>query len=324
MASSRLTTHRPLLHSPLRPWRLGGRFMNSRAGTLAAISAIVLWSAGNLIVRDAPMEGVQIAFWRVSLGAVSYWLFLVMSGRRLTLSQLKASAPAGAAIALELAVFFVAIKSTTVANATVIAALQPLVVIAIGIKRFGEHVTRTLIVVSAIAITGVILVVFGSSAQAIWSPRGDVLAVVAMLLFAAYFIFAKHARAAVPAFEFQTGLWVVGAVVLLPVAVFDAGGLVFPTSTQWLWLVALLLVPGTGHFVMNWAHGSVSLSLTSLLNLGTPVLSTLGAFVFLNEDLGPVQIVGVVIVIAALAIVVTRESRNSIIDRLAAEEVVDL
>lgn len=297
--------------------------MNSRAGTLAAISAIVFWSAGNLIVRDAPMEGVQIAFWRVLLGAVTYWMFLVMSGRRLTMSQIKASAPAGAAIALELAFFFVAIKSTTVANATVIAALQPLVVIAIGIKRFGEHVTRTLIVVSTVAITGVVFVVFGSSAEAIWSPRGDVLAVVAMLLFAAYFIYAKHARATVPAFEFQTALWVVGAVVLLPMAIFDAGGLVFPTTTQWFWLVALLLVPGTGHFVMNWAHGSVSLSLTSLLNLGTPVLSTFGAFVFLGEGLAPVQIIGMVIVIAALAIVVTRESRSSVIDRLAAEESAD-
>ena len=145
-----------------------------------------------------------------------------------------------------------------------------------------------------------------------------------MLLFAAYFIFAKHARASVPAFEFQTGLWVAGAVVLLPMAIYDAGGLVFPSSTQWLWLVALLLVPGTGHFVMNWAHGSVSLSRTSLLNLGTPVLSTLGAFVFLSEDLGPVQIIGMFIVIAALAIVVTRESRSSVIDRLAADESVDL
>lgn len=292
--------------------------MNSRAGTLAAIGAIFLWSAGNLIVRDTPMAGVQVAFWRVLLGAVVYWLIVVGRGRRVTVAHLKASAPAGAAIALELALFFVAIKSTTVANATVIAALQPLVVIAVGIRRFGEHVTRTLIVVSVVAVSGVVFVVFGSTEQTIWSPRGDVIALGAMVLFAAYFIFAKQARTQVPALEFQTAVWMVGAVVLAPIAVFDAGGLVFPSATQWLWLAALLAVPGTGHLLMNWAHSSVSLSLTSLLNLGTPVLSTLGAAVFLSESVGSVQILGMIIVIAALGIVVTRESRLASATRSAA------
>ena len=88
---------------------------------------------------------------------------------------------------------------------------------------------------------------WGSSGKAIWSPRGDLLAFIAVGLFATYFILAKSARQEVPALEFQTALWIVGTVVLAPVAVIDAGGLEWPSARDWAWLAALLAVPGTGH-----------------------------------------------------------------------------
>ena len=53
----------------------------------------------------------------------------------------------------------------------------------------------------------------------------------------------------------------------------DAGGLDVPDGTQWLWLAALLAVPGTGHMLMNWAHAHVRLVIASMLNLSVPALS---------------------------------------------------
>lgn len=283
---------------------LGVAVTDSAAGRLAAVAAIVLWSAGNLIVKAVPMAGAQIAFWRVLLAAVIYVLILRARGRTLTWQQLKDSAPAGIAISLELAFFFVAIKSTTVANATVIGNLAPLVILAFGIGRFGEKVSRLVFSMAAVAILGVVMVVFGSSTQPIWSPFGDVLAVIAMLLFAAYFVLAKSGRATVPAFEFQTAVWVSGTVILAPVAVIDAGGVVFPTVEQWAWLALLVAVPGTGHLAMNWAHSQIKLTLASMLTLAIPVLSTVGAAVFLGEPIVGWQILGIGVVVGALAVVV--------------------
>ncbi len=278
----------------------------SRLGLGGAILAIFLWTGGNLIVRSAPMPGAQIALWRVALGAVVYWAIVAGRGRRITWTHLRLSAAAGAAIALELAFFFVAIKSTTVANATVLGALQPLIVIAFGSRRFGERVTAWLLGSAVVAMIGVGFVVFGSSAQPVWSPRGDILAFIAMLLFAAYFILAKTARRDVPALEFQTAAWMVGVAVLAPVAIVDAGGLVLPSWEQWAWIAVLLAVPGTGHLVMNWAHHDVPLQVTSMLTLAIPVLSTLGAALLLSEPVGSWQIVGMAIVVAALASVIRR------------------
>ena len=129
-------------------------------GLLAAISAMFMWSTGNIMVRSLDMPGFQIAFWRITLSAVVYWLFVTVRRRRITWEQFKASAPAAISISLEIAVFFVAIKNTTVANATIIGALQPIVLLAV-LSRFGERITRWLIGITFMAFIGVGLVVLG-------------------------------------------------------------------------------------------------------------------------------------------------------------------
>lgn len=285
--------------------------MNTRTGLIAAVTAIVFWAAGNIIVRSIDLPGMQIAFWRVVITAILYWGILLAAGRKLTWAQLKRSAPAGIAITLEIAIFFIALKATTVANTTVIGALQPIVVLFFGIRRFGEQVTARLVGLAGLALVGVTLVVFGSSAQPIWSPRGDLLAFVAMLLFAAYYILAKSARYDVPALEFQTAIWVVGSIVLLPFAIFDAGGLVIPAAEHWRGIGLLLLIPATGHFLMNWAHPRVELSVTSLLTLGIPVLSAIGAALLLDEPIVGWQVPGIAIVLAALAAAIRHQTRFS-------------
>lgn len=281
----------------------------STLGLTAAVVAITFWSAGNVMVRKVPMPALQIAFWRILLAAVVYTAAVYISGRRLTTRQLLRSAPTGIVISLEIAVFFAALKATTVANATVIGALLPLITLGVASRRFGETVTRWLVGSSVVALGGVALVMWGSSGKAIWSPRGDALAFVAVVLFAAYFILAKSAREDVPAFEFQTALWIVGSVVLAPVAMIDAGGLVWPSWGDWAWLFGLLAVPGTGHLAMNWAHPRVRLVTTSMLVLAVPVITSTGGVLFLDESVNAVQVVGMVIVLGVLSLVVRREAQ---------------
>jgi drug/metabolite transporter (DMT)-like permease len=76
-----------------------------------------------------------------------------------------------------------------------------------------------------------------------------------------------------------------------------------------LFLFALLMVPGTGHFLMNWAHLHVSLSLAGLLTLSIPVVSGLGAWLVVGQKVTMVQGLGMVVVIAVLVLVVRRDAR---------------
>jgi len=286
----------------------------SRFGLSAAVGAILAWSAGNIMVRQVPMSGLQIAFWRILLAAVVYAVAVRLSGRRLTWTHIKRTIPTGIVIGVEIAVFFVAIKSTTVANATVIGSLVPLLLMGVASHRFGEIITRFLVGTAVISLAGVALVMYGSSSEATWSLRGDLLSVVALVFFAAYFALAKSARQDVPALEFQAALWIVGTVVLFPVALVDAGGVDVPTARNWLWLIGLLLVPGTGHLLMNWAHPHVKLTVSGMLTLGVPVLTTIGGAVFLDEPVDIAQVTGIAVVLGALMEVIRREARLEMLD----------
>lgn len=282
---------------------------DARLGLGAASVAVAFWAAGNIMVTKVPLGGLQIAFWRVLLAAVVYTLFVYVSGRRITVEHLRRSALTGATIALEIAAFFVAIKSTTVASATVIGSLVPLLLMGVAARRFGERVTRFLVGIGVISLVGVALVMSGASSSSTWSLRGDLLSVVALVLFAAYFALGKAAREHVPALEFQACLWIVGSVVLFPIAVIDAGGVVVPSASNWAWLFALLAVPGTGHLLMNWSHPRVRLAISSMLTLAVPVLSTIGGVIFLDQPVGAVQVVGIAVVLGTLSLVIRCEAQ---------------
>lgn len=254
------------------------------------------------------MAGVRLAFWRVGAAAVLYLVLLSLAGRRLKIEHLVKSAPAGIALGLDLALFFSAIKLTTIANAAVIGSMQPLVILLISSRYFGEKIGRWLTAMTLVGVAGAAVVVFGSSGQPQWSLQGDALAVLAMLVFAAYFALAKRGRRSVPAFEFQTSVWITGWLVLVPIALFDRTSLVVPDATQWRWILLLVLVPGTGHLLMNWAHAYTRLSTTSILTLATPAISVVVAAAWLGEPVAGLQIVGISIVMVSLGLIIRHQS----------------
>ena len=225
-------------------------------GRIAAVFAVVCWSAGNVIVARLDLSGIEIAFWRQFLGAVVYGTVFILIGKRFTWSQIKLAFPVAILFCSEIAVFFTALNITTVANATIIGALQPIVLIIVAGGKFGEVITKRLVGISIFATGGVAVVVLGSSNDVSWSPLGDLLALLAMILFSAYFVAVKSVRVHIDTFTLQTLAMFIGSIGLLPfLVIFQGSTSGFPALTQneFLWIVVLLIVPGSGHFLMNWA-----------------------------------------------------------------------
>ncbi len=262
---------------------------------------VVFWSIGNLIVRDSPLSGPEIAFWRYLLAAIVYAVVHRAVVGPLRWSDMRRAAPTAIAISVEIVVFFVAIKETSVANVTVIGSLMPLILFAVATRRFSERIPLGVIIATGLSLCGVVAVVFGAADGAELRVVGDGLAVLALLLLAAYFVFAKIARETMSSFTLQTHSMIIGVPILFVVMVLDSGGVVRPVDREWLHVVGLVAFPTTGHLLINWAHGHVSLTLTSLMTLGVPVLSILGARVFFDETLSVVQAGGIALVLGVLS-----------------------
>ena len=76
-------------------------------------------------------------------------------------------------------------------------------------------------------------------------------------------------------------------------------------------ILAIVLVPGSGHILMNWAHAHTTLVLTSLITLGLPVIAAISAAIFLDQSVTPVQIFGIALVIAALSGVIILDAKTT-------------
>jgi drug/metabolite transporter (DMT)-like permease len=279
------------------------------AGIAAILVAVVAWGATTVIPPSIEsVGGIAISFHRLWMFAVGATVILLLRGGRLSLRLLRLSLAGGLAFGLDVILFFSALKHTTVANATVVGALQPVLVFCFVGPLFGERVRARTVVWSGVAIAGVALVVFGSTDVPSWSPFGDLLAVAALFAFTWYFVASKQARTQLASFEYLTGMTVVAAVALVPVALLSGQRLAISSGGDWLLIALLGIVSGgIGHLAVNWAHAHVDLSLLSLLMLGIPVVAALSAAVFLDQPVTLGQGLGMAVVVFALGMVVARE-----------------
>ena len=207
--------------------------------------------------------------------------------------------------------FFGAARLTSVAVVLLIYALAPVLIIPIAALLLHERPTRTVVVLGIVAIIGVALVVTTGAPQGSNPTLGLIVSIGNLLLWVVWSLVIKGARVR----RVDTATWMlcanVGAfVVVLTVALVLGEDLGAINGTDWLLVVALAVGPGlVGHGLNTWALGHVDVGLASVIGLGEPVLAALGAAIFLSEPLGALQLTGIVIVIAAVAIVVARSTR---------------
>ena len=285
----------------------------SRLGLGALSTAVCCWSITNLIPKVTQMSGIGFAFYRLWLGAFVMVLALTISGRRLTWSTIRASAPGGVLFGLNILLFVSALKMTSVADALVIGALQPALTLMVAGPLFGERITRSQVWWTALSVGGVVLVVLGSAGAPTWSLFGDALAFGAVLLWTGYFLVSKRTRAKVPALEYMTAVTLVAAVVASPVAIASGTLGVGVRPADWMWLALFLVGAQGGHVLVAWAHAEVDVSVSSMFVLAQPIIASVAAMALLGEPLTGLEVLGGAVVVASVAAIVRRTTAGSVV-----------
>lgn len=267
---------------------------------------MVGWAASGVIAKGISELGpLAVVFWRMWIYAAIVLTFLWIRGNPLRFSSIRTSLWGGLSLGADIMLFFVSIRLTTVANATVIGSLQPILMLLLAGRLFGERPRRLDWALASLALTGVAVVLFGSSGLPAWSLNGDLLSIVTLIAWTLYFIFSKWTRDRIDSSQYTGATALLAALVATPFAV--ASGQVFqmPSANAWLWLIILSIGPGfTSHMLMNWAFGQIPAWFGSTLTLAIPVTSTLLAWAFLGENIVGLQLLGMAIVISALALLV--------------------
>ncbi len=287
------------------------------AGVLAATTGVVLWGCLVPLAKSAEdVNGIVLGFHRLWIGAVAVLLVFYATGGRLGRQTLRTAFWGGVLFGLDIIFFFSAIKLTTVANATIVGALQPALLLYVGARWFGEQVNTALVGLTVVAISGAGIVAIGSASGGSedWSLVGDLCALAALASWTGYFIASKRARDSLSSLEYLAAFLVIATVVVAPVALV-APGPFDPGAEGWLIVfVVAVLSGGVGHFLMNFAHPHIPLYLASLLTLAVPVMSTTVALLFLDEPLNGIQVLGMAVVLGAVGLVVLRTERGRAAD----------
>lgn len=277
---------------------------------MAILGPITAFSVMNVIVKIIHTPALTFAFLRLWMGALVMLSVLGLTGRRLTVAIVRRAAPSGVLFGANICFFFSALKLTSVADVLIVAALQPALTLIVAGPLFGERVSAREVAWTAVSLGGVVMVVVGSSGTPVWSLRGDLLAVGALLAWTVYWLLSKHVRRAVPALEYMTAVTLIAALVVTPVALFSGQG--FTVRWQdWLWLVLFVAGAQGGHSFLAWSHAQVDVSISALLILAEPIISAVAALLFLGEPLPALSIAGGLMAVLAVGVVIHRATRSA-------------
>ena len=288
----------------------------------ALLVTVVAWGFGGIFIKLSSFAGITFAFYRLALSFVVMLIALLLNGRRLTWAVIRTSAPGGLFLGLDVCLFFSAVKLTSIADATIIGALQPVLVMLVAGRWFGERFGRAEVLLAGASVVGVAMVAVGSTGSPAFSVTGDLLAFAALFSWTGYWLVSKKVRATMPALEYMTGVMLTASFVAAPILLLSGKPLTTNEPMDWLWLALFVIFAGAGgQFVAAWAQRYVEVWLSSLLLQAMPVVASFAAWLVLGEPLTPLIIAGGAVVVAATGVIIIRSREPRGAKAVAAEPI---
>jgi drug/metabolite transporter (DMT)-like permease len=198
----------------------------------------------------------------------------------------------------------VALLVTSAANATLLVNIAPLWVGIGALTLFRQRLGSYFWAGLAVALTGMLLVVTGSSRHLVSFNAGDLLAIAASVFYAGYLLVTQRVRATMDTITFLALSTVSSVLMLLIACVVQHAPLTGFSFRTWVALVALGLVSHFGGYLaINFAAGHLRATSVSVTLLAQPVVTALLAIPLLGEFLSLQQIGGGVLVLAGIYLV---------------------
>ena len=281
---------------------------------LAVFIAVFAWGIGPLLFLAPSISINSVLFYRVLFWPPLLYLIVRRNGAKLNDKLFRSVLVPGILFGVSTIFGFTAITTTSVANATIIGNISTAMVLFVAPRFLNEKISKSQVVLALTSFAGVATIVIGAGNTGGSSLFGDSLALVNALTWTAYFISSKRRRVdGVDTWQFLFGVSVIQVFVVVPYALLTSNDILQITWRDLGFLIAMTLFSGTiGHSFMLWAQKYVDASVSSLILLLGPVISSAGAWLVYGQQISLVQVIGGAIVLASLAGVVRMSSSAKI------------
>jgi drug/metabolite transporter (DMT)-like permease len=277
-------------------------FPNKADSVRLAIGVMGIGTSGPLIALST-MPVLTLIFWRNLGGA---FVTFLLNFKKLQLKDregFKWSAIAGVVLAAHFVGFFLAMRFTSVASGTALAALQPIFATIFAVFT-GHHVSKTSWFGMLISFVGV-LFISGVDLHFSWRAfQGDLAAIICAGLAATYVNLGAKAQKSIPATTYTTICYFFCAITALPFALTQSAFLSFAAREWWLVLGLILGAQLLGHSMFNSVLKRVSPAIVSMVVFFEVPISALLAIWWLNQKPHLGIWMGILVIMAGSALVI--------------------
>jgi RarD protein len=280
--------------------------MSSSAAKFRLILSMIIYGTIGLFARAIPLPTSLVANFRGAVGAIFLLLVLYLQKEKLDFKAIRANLkvliPVGAVMGFNWMLLFEAYRYTTVAVATVLYYLAPVVVVLVSPVILKEKLTLRRSIFVLIALVGMVFTsgIIQSGSGGSWNARGVVLALGAAVMYACIVLLTKFTRD-IRSYDITIVELAISAVVLLPYNLLTVDFSAISIDGTGILMLAILCIVHTG--IAYWLYfGSLPhlpAQTSALLSYIDPVVAILLSALLLHEPMDALCAIGAVLVLGS-------------------------
>lgn len=256
-----------------------------------------------ILVRLSDTGSAAAGFWRLAFALPLLALMTRRAGAGLGRTPSRLAMVAGVMFALDLGFWHYGIALTSVANATVLTNLTPVVVTAFAWIFLRQSPRKLFLLAVTLALAGAFTMAAARGGAVGPAPGlGNAAAALTALWYAFYFLAVSAARRTEAALRIMFWSSLTGAPLLLGAALL-LGESVIPASLGgWAACAGLGVLHVAGQGAIAWALGRLPPATASVVVLIQPVVAAAAGWLLFAEALGPLQALGGAVTLAGVAL----------------------
>lgn len=266
-------------------------------------------STSSLVVRHlADVPAVVIAFWRMAIASGFLWIYSFYHKNTLSSLNRKRVFYSGVLLGFHFALFFGAVKLTSIANATVLGTLAPIFTLFVEKFIYRRSFNKVLILGLVISLVGA-FVINGNQFSFNNEPFvGNLMAILGSLCIALSWMIAEKVREGSSAITYSRSVFFVAAVVLFLISTFRNEAVLNINLQHLSWFVFLGLVPTIfGHVVLSFILKFVSPTMVASIPLGEPIVASGLALILFNESFSIATLSGGALTLVGLYFIIREQ-----------------
>ena len=274
--------------------------------------ALISVSSTSLVIRHvALVPALTLAFWRMLSASGLLWAFSAQKPQSLIVTENRTRIVfAGFFLGLHFALFFVGVRNTSVASATLLANTGPIFT-AILSWFVGQKMSKSVFLGLLISLIGIILVQwsgFGMEKNTVW---GNLFSLLSGFCIALTYMFASEIRKNTDSVLYGRSVFLVAAATIGFITFFSGDSLFEFRSGDIPWFLFLGVVPSIfGHNMLNYSIKYLSPTAVASVPLGEPIIASVFGYLIFSEKIPESAIYGAPFVFIGIALTIKNSEVN--------------